>query len=225
MHRCLILMICILPLVAQEPKKPDENDTRWHASVRDVATGYKAWMRLEDEMRWAPWLCPAPMPAPGRFSRAKKDTPHARKLYTLYAKDPVAYGAKKTGMGITTNTPLRKKLAAFDQVLVKEAWVPERMKQAPSGHPLSWSSKTFGKSRLRPTKRGEHWYRADKQAGLFVMMHLTGKPTAATDAGWVYATVTNDGKITGAGRMQSCMSCHTKQADRLFGLPKPAAKK
>ena len=61
MRRCLILMICILPVAAQEPKKPDENDKRWHASVRDVATGYKTWMWLEDEMRWAPWLCRPPM--------------------------------------------------------------------------------------------------------------------------------------------------------------------
>ena len=217
MRRFVIVIICSLPLLAQDPKKPDENDKRWHASVRNVATGYRTWMRLEDQMRWAPQLCFAPMPAPARFSRAKQDTPHARKLYTLYAKDPVAYGAKKTSDLIK---PPVDKLATFDQVVVKEAWLPERMKQAPKA-----DRTPAGKSGLRPIKRGEHWYRADKRAGLFVMMHVAGKPTAATDAGWVYATVTNDGKVTGAGRMQSCMNCHTKQANRLFGLPKPTAKK
>lgn len=222
MRPIVIAAICTLPLLAQEPPKPDENQERWHAAVNAVATGYKGWQRLEDEGRWAPWLCRMPRQAPARFSRAKKDTPHARKLYTLYAKDPKAYGAQPTFVSTQLNDAQKaalQKLAGFDQVVVKEAWVPERMKEEPKGS--RFAGNNWGKSRLRPVKRDEHWYRADKPAGLFIMLHVAKKPSPGTDAGWVYATVSTDGKVTGAGRMQSCMGCHTKRPDRLFGLPKP----
>jgi hypothetical protein len=41
-----------------------------------------------------------------------------------------------------------------------------------------------------------------------------------TDEGWIYGTVTSDGKaVTSAGRVESCMTCHqTGTVDRLFGL-------
>jgi hypothetical protein len=47
--------------------------------------------------------------------------------------------------------------------------------------------------------------------------------TPGTDAGWVYGTVTPDGKqVTSAGRVESCMGCHQDAPhDRLFGLAKP----
>jgi hypothetical protein len=46
--------------------------------------------------------------------------------------------------------------------------------------------------------------------------------TPGTDEGWVYGTVSADGKqVTSAGRVESCMRCHQKAPhDRLFGLPK-----
>jgi hypothetical protein len=41
-----------------------------------------------------------------------------------------------------------------------------------------------------------------------------------TDAGWIYATITPDGKtLTSAGRVQQCMDCHEAAPhDRLFGI-------
>jgi hypothetical protein len=79
------------------------------------------------------------------------------------------------------------------QVLVKEAWVPEQ------GEPP----------------------KAKEKAGLFIMFKLD-PGTPDTDEGWVYGTVTADGKtVTSAGRVGSCMACHKKAPhDRLFGLPK-----
>ena len=50
--------------------------------------------------------------------------------------------------------------------------------------------------------------------------------TIGTDNGWVYGTVTSDGKtVTSAGRVATCMNCHKEaKHDRLFGLvPVPAS--
>ena len=57
--------------------------------------------------------------------------------------------------------------------------------------------------------------------GLFVVMKLAPE-TPNSDKGWVYGTIAPDGKtVTSAGRVQSCMECHTPAPnERLFGLTK-----
>lgn len=60
---------------------------------------------------------------------------------------------------------------------------------------------------------------------LFVMMK-TGEDDS--DAGWIYATFTPDGKtVTASGKIASCMECHQSERtnDRLFGVPSCAASK
>jgi len=77
------------------------------------------------------------------------------------------------------------------QVLVKEAWLPA-------------SGSTMSKPR------------AGERGPLFMMMK-TGE--ADSDGGWIYATLTPDGKtLTGYGKMASCMECHQPKEDRLFGI-------
>lgn len=68
--------------------------------------------------------------------------------------------------------------------------------------------------------KDDHTYRAKEKAGLFIMFKLDPQ-TPGTDRGWVYGTVTADGKeVTSAGRVQACMRCHQKAPhDRLFELP------
>src|SRR5436190_351218 len=70
-----------------------------------------------------------------------------------------------------------------------------------------------------PARKGDKLFKATKQADLFIMFKLDPK-TPGTDNGWVYGTVTPDGKtVTSAGRVESCMKCHQDaKADRLFGL-------
>jgi hypothetical protein len=56
---------------------------------------------------------------------------------------------------------------------------------------------------------------------LFVMMK-TGE--ADSDAGWIYATMSPDGKtVTASGKIASCMECHQSERtkDRLFGVRCP----
>lgn len=63
-------------------------------------------------------------------------------------------------------------------------------------------------------------YRAWGKEGLFILFKLDPQ-TPGTDEGWVYGTVTADGKqVTSAGRVEACMSCHQRAPyDRLFGMP------
>ncbi|MBC7997955.1 MAG: cytochrome P460 family protein [Leptolyngbya sp.] len=88
------------------------------------------------------------------------------------------------------------------QIIVKESWMP------PAGSKEDRLDNTTGSAKV-PTKKQD----------LFIMMKLDPK-SADTDDGWVYGTVTPDGKeVTSAGRVQSCMTCHTNaQHGRLFGL-------
>ena len=56
------------------------------------------------------------------------------------------------------------------------------------------------------------------------MMKLDPK-TPGADDGWVYGTVSADGKtVTSAGRVASCMKCHETRPTRLFGLKQPDTK-
>ena len=58
----------------------------------------------------------------------------------------------------------------------------------------------------------------EKTKGPLFMMIKTGAEDS--DAGWIYATTTPDGKtITSSGKVASCMECHQgAKRDRIFGL-------
>jgi len=66
---------------------------------------------------------------------------------------------------------------------------------------------------------GEKAYRIGEPRGLFVMLKKD-PATPDTDEGWVYGTVSADGKtVTSSGRVESCMGCHREASrDRLFGM-------
>jgi hypothetical protein len=203
---------------------PVVNDKPFHDRLLKIARYYPAYGRIDDEFRWAPWLCREPLPGRPTPSRSKDEGTHGQKLYSLFARDRDAYltGASASG-----------------QVIVKESWVPEVLPGKPKialftpGQPIK---EAVGKvpEDLAPPRRAlsgggfDHfvpyvekegkWYRAARRANLFVMMKLDPK-TPGTDEGWVYGTVTADGKtVTSAGRVASCMKCHEPKKDRLFGI-------
>jgi hypothetical protein len=64
-----------------------------------------------------------------------------------------------------------------------------------------------------------------EQAELFVMAKVGEHDMPGTDAGWIYGTLTADGKtVTSAGLVQRCMGCHEAAThERLFGLQKTKA--
>ncbi len=185
----------------------DQNDARFHDLVRAAADDFARWGRVDDEARWAPGLCRMPIPALARYSAADGEGEHAQKLYALSALDPVAYGARPGGM-FGERDP---RLAAVTQAIVKEAFVP-RETTTPSGE-------IGGPHNLRTAEHDGHHYEAGDPAGLYVMIRID-EAAEGTDHGWIYASVTASGEITGAGRMSTCMGCHVEAGEgRLFGLP------
>jgi hypothetical protein len=212
-------------VVSPTPEPP------FHRELKRAATDYFSWARVDDEARWAPFLCRAPKAGQAYPSTSNDATTHGQKLYSLFAKDRDAYVAIA-----------RTKVARPGQVVVKQSWLPEEVtgKDADAvrehlDHPSAFIKKVPVVVTPRPQGTAEtpwspddHFfpyaakdgrvYKAAKQADLFVMMKLA-PATPDTDAGWVYGTVTPDGKtVTSAGRIASCMKCHAEaKHDRLFG--------
>jgi hypothetical protein len=186
-------------------KKPDP---QLAAAVLSAAGAYKGWKRVSDQAHWAPTMCRAPVAEGAQVSDSKDDTTHGRKLYYLFAKDPDAYRW----------LPQRKGESPVGQALVKEAWVPVEVDPAT----VPTTKDSFG----QPTHPPEYAfadgkaYKTGAAAPLFVMVKLDPK-TPGTDQGWVYGAVSADRKsVIDAGRIASCMGCHTKtEHDRLFGPP------
>ncbi|HEY8926592.1 MAG TPA: hypothetical protein VIU64_19550 [Polyangia bacterium] len=172
--------------------------------ARAIANDYKAWGRVDDEWRWAPFLCRLPLPAIARVSGSDDPSTHGQKLYSVFAKNHDAY----------PNGP------HTDQVVVKESWIPELVSDA--GADFSPGTPRYA------ADAGDHFYgfakgdggvyRAGTFAGLYIMFKVAATPD--TDEGWVYATITAGGEVTAAGRVASCMGCHEDaQHERLFGVP------
>jgi hypothetical protein len=197
------------------------NRESFHERLLEIARTYKDFGRLDDEFRWAPELCRMPRPGVARFSGSKDEDTHGKKLYSLFVKERREYLAME-----------KDKANAIGQVVVKESWVPEEVTDAKEerkiitteGKPKDKDADRFDRSFL-----GDHFlpyaskdgktYRAAKQADLFIMFKMDPK-TPETDHGWVYGTVTADGKkVTSAGKVASCMKCHQDAGhDKLFGL-------
>jgi len=202
-----------------EDKKLTPNP--FHARLLEIARSYEPFGRVDDQSRWAPYYCRMPSPAAARFSASGDKNTHGLKLYSLFARDQRAYQAlSKTGQ-------------PAGQVLVKQSWVPEPVKDAVQVlRPVVRQVRVSAGDAKRPARlvrdtflpyarKDGRWYKAARQADLFIMYKLD-PATAGTDNGWVYGTVTADGKqVTSAGKVASCMKCHQKAtSDRLFGLPK-----
>ncbi len=194
---------------SNELKKGDDLVQR--AKLLEIAANYKKYEKVDGQMRFAPAPCAAPLPPNAvakseyRMSRSDDESTHGRKLYTLFAAkiDPFSRDyAEETLAG--------KKRPLTDQVVVKESWLAEEIKPMKPDFPPAY---VVGKD-------GKH-YRPATPGPLFVM-YQTDPKDPNSDDGWVYGTLTPDGKtVTGVGRLQNCMNCHQKAPHgRLFGLPK-----
>lgn len=176
------------------------NDPAFGKALLAVAAEYKSYGKVDDLARWAPWLCAAPPPPKARLSSSSDPSTHGRKVYFVYAKNRDQY--------------FKKEPPQPGQVVVKESWYPVcgangeiKLAVRETGYPKEESD-------YKPAAQA-----SDKQGDLFIMIKLKAD-TPNTDNGWVYGTVTADGKtVTSAGRNESCMGCHIPAPnDRLFGL-------
>jgi hypothetical protein len=210
----------------QPPASPLEGDGTaqgrlFEDKLLEIAASYESYGRIDAAARWAPTYCRARVvgPATPTFSRSEDTDTHGQKLYSLFAKEHSPLGSYT----------LKGQPSPVGQVVVKESWVPEEVKdegtplkpltrkvQVRSGDRLVEQEDSF----LPYTRKDGHLYHAKEKGPLFVMFK-TEPGTPSTDEGWVYGTVTADGKaVTSAGRVESCMKCHQDAPhDRLFGLP------
>lgn len=196
-------------------------DARFADQVRAVVGAYEAWGRVDDEARWAPWLCRMPRAAAAHVSESDDPHTHGHKLYTLYAMDPVAYGAQPSAGMLGSDAPGSGVLPGLSQVIVKESFSPISIDDVLDTK-LGGSGPDggMGPHRLRPAERDGGRFVAGERRGLYVMMKPEA-PTEGTDAGWIYATVEPDMiTVTAVGVIESCAGCHAEAGDgRLFGLP------
>jgi cytochrome P460 len=209
------------------------SDPPFHKELKQAAADYFSWGRVDDEFRWAPELCRMPNPGKAYSSASVDGATHGRKIYSLFAKDRRSYIRMEPG-----------KPAPIGQAIVKQSWVPEEVTGETADAVRKINNVRYsldGPAKIVVTEHknkdgAQHWerfdhffpyvikgdkvFKAGKQADLFIMLKLDPK-TQNTDDGWVYGTVTPDGKtVTSAGKVASCMKCHADaKADRLFGLP------
>jgi hypothetical protein len=180
------------------------NDKSFHEALLKIAAEYTTYGRVDDETRWAPHLCRTPEPSTARISASKDAETHGSKLYFLFAKQRNVY---------------RKLGDQTGQVIVKEGWTP---KEVPADTPTKAVRSTSDGERdsyVPYAKKDGKLFHAESKHALFIMMKLDPN-TPETDNGWVYGTVSPDGKnVTSAGRVSSCMACHQEaKGDRLFGI-------
>lgn len=171
------------------------NSKAFHKQLLDIAKKYKrSYTEMNPRPNWSPTMCRIP-PTQALYSKSKETKTHGQKLYYLFASNPKDYGAYKRGAKVPQG-----------QAIVKESWTPVEVKKG--------AKKTM---RVPAEKDGKK-YVTGKQKDLYIMLKVDPK-TPDTDQGWIYGTVTADGKtVTSSGRVQSCMKCHVKIKDRLFGL-------
>lgn len=208
-----------------------ENPVGALAPFLEIARVYESYQRVNElAPHWAPADCamsrlsPVP-PTMARFSKIDDGGTHGRKLYFLFASNRDAY------------SKLEKESQPVGQVLVKESWRPVKVdSKRPRGKestPLTEqvypfpsvgidviygrTKDTWWPSFPYATIDGV-WYCAQEKSGLFIMTKLDPR-TPDTDDGWVYGTVSPDGKrVTTSGRVTSCMECHRESShDRMLG--------
>lgn len=196
-----------------------ELDARFVADVQQAFAEYKAWGRVDDEMRWAPFLCRMPQPGRPTMSAAEGEGGHARKLYSLFARDHEAY----VSLG---NPDAPRTRPSSPQIVAKESYLPELVaspgkEQDPNAGSALSSAGPEG-DHFHPYARGEDGqvYRASTLVGVYFVIEKPGE-LLGTDDGFVYGTVTPAGEVTSAGRVASCMGCHAQaKHGKLFGSPR-----
>lgn len=178
-----------------------EQEGPWDARLLAIAADCRTYTKMANDPHWAPTMCRAPMHSSAFISKAEEGSAHGRKLYFLWVKDAPAYPSPRWREDSQSG---KAAIQPAGQALVKESF-----------HPGEGANPTDPKA---PRTLGA-------KADLFVMFKVEPN-TPGTDLGWVYGTLSADGKkVTSAGRIESCMGCHENaRHDRLFGMPAGSGK-
>jgi hypothetical protein len=205
------LVACAEQRVAARPETAAQRTGEdFGARIRQISREYRNWARVSDLEQWAPAERWAPPTRNIRMSQADDFADHGRKLFYLHAQNHNAYArltwGETDGTFITTS-PL-------GQAVVMESWFAEPVKGALVPF-AGYGIDRRANDRTRGPDGRE--YRTGARGDLFVMFKVDPL-TPGTDNGWVYGTVTPEGRVTSAGAVASCMECHSRAPyERLFG--------
>ncbi len=193
----------------KQDEKEKQNNKQFHTQLLKIANEYtKKHDLIDNNTNWAPEMCAAPSPPPSTLvSKSDDKNSHGQKLYLLFAAKRKYYLYAK------------KHHSPIGQAIVKESW---EAIETDSNMQRNFTKHASGQQVTMFAKKDKKFYHAGKQKELFIMYKVDPQ-TKGTDKGWVYGTVTADGKtVTGAGQIQSCMECHKEAGvDRLFGPKNP----
>jgi Cytochrome P460 len=241
---CVVGFVVVIPLGCSGPVQPDDVEVaptqgqteqgnqvggtaQFNERLLEIGDSYESYGRIDTTLRWGVTFCSdagLTGAASPRFSSSSDSATHGQKLYSLFVKD------RPRSLLAGNSYVRRNEPNPVGQVLVKEAWTPEEVKDDhESAEPVIRKVKVHDGDKLVEevdsflpyARKDGRLYRATRKSALFIMYKVDPK-TPDTDEGWVYGTVSADGKqVTSAGRVESCMRCHQKAPhDRLFGLPK-----
>jgi hypothetical protein len=196
----------------------------FHDRLLEIARTYEEYGLVRDQVNWAPAPCAGagmiPAPADLHVSASSDSSTHGQKLYAIFAR------YARPGSYVS---PAEKR-NPVGQVVVKESWLAVEATSRAVAQPRKVKERIKEGSSPDCFRQLETWhpqaskdgknYRAGRKADLFIMFKLDPQ-TPGTDNGWVYGTVSPDGKrVTSAGRVENCMACHLRAPhDRLFGPP------
>ena len=221
-HLCCVLVGSLTANdETQKTKSQDGLNPFFVAQLEHATKEYKQFGRIDEtRMQWSPLLCNRPDPKTihagrGSVSESDDSKTHGGKIYFLFVKDRAKYQN-------------RAKEQPFGQILVKESWsykaAPVEFKPDAKQHRRFDDDVALPIDQIRGgylpyAEKGGRWYKADQLKELFIMIKLSSD-TPETDEGWIYGTVARDGKVTSAGKVESCVNCHqTQKNDRMFFHP------
>lgn len=174
-------------------------DPAFAEQIHSIAGDYFDYAKVDDQPHFAPAPC-APATAfddgPAiRLSSAGPNSLHAEKLYYLYVKNHESYLKPNEGS------------APVGQVIVKQGYL---------AHEIT-TDNAFHRNTKAVVERNGRKYTTGEPLALFIMMKLDEK-TPNTDHGWIYGVTDFGGKVSAAGVVDACASCHAHAPhDRLFG--------
>jgi hypothetical protein len=211
MDRRLWLGLLMLPVGCGGPDTAKTESGTFDGRLLEIANSYEGYELADTSAKIVPTFCRLPPPVGPTFSGSEDAATHGRKLYWLFVKEFPPGGRFRA-------YTIDGQASPVGQAVVKEAWSPE---EGRAEGKLERELPTGFSRESGPVIANGRAYHAGKKSGLFIMFKME-PGTPGTDEGWVYGTVTADGKtVTSSGRVESCMGCHRKAPhDRLFGLHK-----
>lgn len=189
------------------PSHAKDAEARTRALLLSIAGEYTRYERVDEEIRWGVMGCARPIQPPPnglRRSASTDEATHGRKVYYVFTKSRLDYFKTLGETGHPSPSPI-------GQAIVKESWTAEAADPAKgSGNPAGDPSLVMSDGR---------YFRAGKKSDLFIMTKVDPS-TPGADGGWIYGTVSADGKtVIAQGQIAACAGCHqSAPRDRLFGL-------